>query len=96
MSTPSAPTLMKQMPNRVGNQSIKPANTFGGRQRTGGVTNPLPDVAPKVSQPKGAQGAPKANGNVHIGNKGNAMPVDRPKANYGCNDGYRAGSSFLK
>ena len=94
---------MKQAPNRVGNQSKKPANAFSGRAATGGVTNRLPDTT-YVAQPKGAQGAPKANGKINVsnlsrgdnGNKGNATPISRPKNDYGNNDGYRAGSSYLK
>jgi hypothetical protein len=96
------PTIERQAPNRKGNQSMKPANSFGGRQGTSGVTNPAPDTAPKVSQPKGAQGAPAVckplynNSNLVGGNKCNAQAVSRPKNEYGNNDGYRAGSSYLK
>ena len=96
------PSLFTQAPNRNGNKSMKPANSFGGRQNTGGVTNPLPNTAPKISQPKGSQGMPDVGkpiyntSNLCGGNKCNAMPIDRPKFSYGNNDGYRAGSSFLK
>ena len=100
-NTPSAPTLMKQAPNRKGNQSMKPANPFGGRCATGGVTNVTPNTT-NISQPKGAQGAPKVGkpiyntSNLCGGNKDNAQVVARPKNDYGNNDGYRAGSSYLK
>ena len=89
------PTLEKQAPNRVGNKSIKPANDFGGRQGTGGVTNP-PPYGTNVAYAKGSQGAPKANGNPISGNKVNAKSaISRPKDNYGSNDSYR-NSSYLK
>ena len=95
------PELFTQAPNRKGNQSMKPANSFGGRMSTGGVTNTSPNTV-MVSQPKGAQGAPKVGkpmyntSNLVGGNKANAQPIDRPKASYGPNDSYRNGSSYLK
>lgn len=85
----SAPTLMAQMPNRVGNKSTKPP------QRNVGVT--------AVTRPQGSvtygadhQGAPSAGGSITGRNQ--KVQVSRPKANYGCNDGYLKGSStsYLK
>jgi hypothetical protein len=83
-NTPGAPTLMKQMPNRVGNiAKHTPNKTPPAGTRTG--TN--------VSTPKGNQGAPKASGNIYpVGNK---VSVSKPKDNCGCNDSYR-NSSYLK
>jgi len=77
------PTQERQAPNRVGNKSMKPANDWGGRQGTGGVTNPPPDVNPMVSQPKGSQGAPKV---AKAGQVNNARPdkvlVSQPPKKY--------------
>jgi hypothetical protein len=53
----NAPTLMAQSPNRKGNQS-KHAPTG-----VGGVTAITRSMG-GLSQPKGAQGAPKAGGNI--------------------------------
>ena len=81
-----APTLMAQMPNRVGNQSKHTPKSNTGVTavtRSGGG----------LSQPAGHQGAPKANGSITgIHQK---VAVSRPKADYCNNDSYRS-SSFLK
>lgn len=81
-----APTLMAQAPNRVGNKSKDPAKHGGG---VTAVTRPQGDL----SQPKGAQGAPKASGNVAGRNQ--KVMVSRPAENCGYNDSYRS-SSYLK
>lgn len=47
----NAPTLMKQMPNRVGNASTREASHSSG---VTAITRPMGSLA----QPKGAQGAP--------------------------------------
>jgi hypothetical protein len=85
-NTPSAPTLMAQMPNRKGNVS---KHTPSSNTGVTAVTRPQGNL----SQPKGAQGAPKATGNVYPSS--GKPQVSRPKADYCNNDGYRS-SSFLK
>jgi len=74
-----APTLMVQMPNRVGNISKMPPK---GNTGVTAVTNTKHGVA----QPKGAQSAPKAGGSI----TGIHQPVSvsRPKESYGSNSGY--------
>lgn len=80
-----APTLMAQAPNRVGNKS-KHVTGSGG---VTAVTRPQGNL----SQPKGAQGAPKASGSITgIHQK---VSVSRPADNCGYNDGYRS-SSYLR
>lgn len=82
----SAPTLMAQAPNRVGNKSKATATGSGG---VTSVTRPQGNL----SQPKGAQGAPKASGSITgIHQK---VAVSRPADNCGYNDSYRS-SSYLK
>jgi hypothetical protein len=78
--------LYAQAPNRKGNIS----KHVTGK---GGVT--------AVTRPQGStaysgkpQGAPAAGGN--IATRGQKVQVSRPAANYGCNDAYMAGSSYLK
>lgn len=88
------PTLMAQAPNRKGNVSKMPPNPGSARMATVGATNVSANKV-SVSQPKGNQGAPKANGVVH-GVCGCPVSVSRPKNSYGANDGYRKGSSYLK
>ena len=74
-----APTLMAQMPNRVGNVS---KHTPVGNTGVTAQTNTKHGVA----QPKGSQGAAKATGSITgIHQK---VSVNRPKESYGCNDGY--------
>jgi len=74
-----APTLMAQMPNRVGNVS---KHTPVGNTGVTAQTNTKHGVA----QPKGAQGAPKAGGSITgIHQK---VTVSRPKGSYGANCGY--------
>jgi len=75
-----APTLMAQMPNRVGNISKKPP------QSNVGVTAQT-NIKHGVAQPKGSQGAATATGNIHGSNKQPVL-VSRPKESYGCNDAY--------
>lgn len=84
--------LMKQMPNRKGNISGKPAQNSGGSMDTVGATNVTANTV-RVAQPKGQQGAPKASGNIFASS--GKPQVSRPKADYCNNDGYRS-SSFLK
>ena len=86
----SAPTQMAQMPNKKGNVS----KTQPDPTNTKGVTAVTCSNKRQVSQPKGAQGAPKASGTVH-GVCGCPVSVSRPKDNYGPNDGYR-NSSYIK
>jgi len=74
-----APTLMAQMPNRVGNVSkMTPKSNTGVTAITG--------TKHGVAQPKGSQGAAKAGGSI-TGNH-QKVQVSRPKESYGCNDGY--------
>ena len=70
---------MAQMPNKVGNQSKHtPVSNTGVTAITG--------TKHGVAQPKGAQGAFKANGSITgIHQK---VTVSRPKESYGRNDGY--------
>ena len=74
-----APTLMAQMPNRVGNVSkhTPVSNT--------GVTA-QPNTKHGVAQPKGSQGAAKATGSI-TGIHQKVM-VSRPQESYGSNCGY--------
>lgn len=81
-----APTLMAQMPNRVGNKSKHPA------ERSGGVTA-VTRASGGLAQPKGSQGPAKAGGSIT--GQHQKVQVSRPKADYCNNDGYRS-SSFLK
>ena len=75
-----APTLMAQMPNRVGNISkMTPKSNTGVTAQT--------NTKHGVAQPKGAQGASKASGVVHGANKQPVL-VSRPKESYGPNCGY--------
>ena len=78
-----APTLMAQMPNRVGNISKMPPK---GNTGVTAVTNTKHGVA----QPKGEQGAAKATGSIT--GRHQPVTVSRPKESYGANDGYRAKS----
>lgn len=64
------PVLMKQAPNRVGNQSTRIPDANGGRKATVGATNVTANIV-RMAQPKGCQGAPKANG----------VPVPKPHPN---------------
>ena len=74
-----APTLMAQMPNRVGNVSKHTPSNSGGATAVTGTKH-------GVAQPKGAQGAPKAGGSITgIHQK---VTVSRPKESYGSNCGY--------
>lgn len=84
-----APTQMAQMPNRKGNvgKHTPKGNT--------GVTAVTGSNKSGLMQPKGAQGAPKAGGNVH-GACSCPVSVSRPKSSYGANDSYRAGSGYNK
>jgi len=90
-----APTLMKQSPNRVGNASTRVVSHDKG---VTAVTRPEGGL----SQAKGAQGAPsyaKATSNTASGatsGRKQAVMVSRPCVEYGNNDGYMAGSSYLK
>tara|TARA_R110000868_G_scaffold297498_3_gene557847 strand:- start:52 stop:330 length:279 start_codon:yes stop_codon:yes gene_type:complete len=85
----SAPTLMAQMPNRVGNKSKHLPSKQGGATN---VTNP------KGSTMYGSatQGAPSANGSI-TGIHQKVM-LSKPKGYCGTieNDGYLKNSSFLK
>lgn len=78
-----APTLMAQMPNRVGNISKMPPK---GNTGVTAVTN----TKHGVSQPKGSQSAPNAGGSIT--GRHQPVSVSRPKEAYGANDGYRAKS----
>jgi hypothetical protein len=83
-----APTQMAQMPNRKGNVAKHtPKGNTGVTANTGLNKR-------QVSQPSGAQGAPKAGGTVH-GTCSCPLSVSKPKSSYGANDGYR-NSSYLK
>ena len=82
-----APTLMAQAPNRKGNQS---KHTPTGKGGVTGVTRPEGSTAYSVKH----QGPASAGGN--IATRGQKVQVSRPASNYGCNDAYMAGSSFLK
>jgi len=75
----NAPTLMAQMPNRVGNVSKHtPAGNTGVTAVTG--------TKHGLKQPQGAQGAPKATGSITgIHQK---VTVKFPEASYGSNCGY--------
>jgi len=79
----NAPTLMAQSPNRKGNiAKHTPSNT-------GGVTA-VTRAGGSLAQPKGAQGAPKANGSITgIHQK---VTVSRPKESCGYNDSYMSKS----
>ena len=81
-----APTLMAQAPNRKGNIS-KHVTGSGG---VTAITRPEGSTAYSVKH----QGPASAGGN--IATRGQKVQVSRPAANYGCNDAYMAGSSFLK
>lgn len=65
-----APTLMAQAPNRVGNKSKDPT------AHKGGVTA-VTRSAGGLSQPSGAQGAPKAGGNIYGNNQ--KVQVSKPE-----------------
>jgi hypothetical protein len=74
---------MAQSPNRKGNQSKHTPSGMGG---VTAVTRPSGGLA----QPKGAQGAPKANGSITgIHQK---VTVSRPKDDCGYNDSYMSKS----
>lgn len=66
----NAPTLMAQSPNRKGNISKDIAKLTGG---VTAVTRPQGGL----SQPSGAQGAPKAGGNIASRNQ--KVMVSRPE-----------------
>lgn len=83
----SAPTLMAQMPNRVGNKSTKPPKSNVG---VTAITNPKGSVM----YGSATQGAPSAGGSIT--GRHQKVQVSRPAANYGCNDGYLKNSSYLK
>lgn len=80
--------LYAQAPNRKGNVSKHtPASNTGVTAVTGANKR-------GVAQPSGSQGAPKVCCDATCG-RGQKVAVDRPKAAYGANDGYR-NSSYLK
>jgi hypothetical protein len=88
--------LFKQAPNRKGNASVREALTSKG------VTAQT-NTKHGTSHPAGSQGAPsyaRASNNTAAGataGRKQSVMVSRPKADYcGCNDGYMAGSSYLK
>ena len=85
---------MKQAPNRKGNHSDKPP-VGTGRMNTVGVTNVTANTI-NISQPKGAQGAPKSSGNVNNARPDKVLVSVAKDRSSQKNDGYRAGSSFLK
>ena len=87
----SYPNLEKQAPNRNGNVSTNQPDYTN----TKGVTAVTGSNKRGLSQPKGAQGAPKASGTVHAGCHC-PVSVVRPKDNYGPNDSYLNGSSYKK
>ena len=81
--------LYAQAPNRKGNQSKHTPSHTGGATAVVGTKH-------GVSTPAGAQGAPKAGGNVYpVGNK---MSLCKPVGYDGAihNDGYLKNSSFKK
>ena len=89
-----APTLMAQMPNRVGNVGkLSLSHGTGVTAVTGSMGG--------TSYSAGCQGAPsyaKATDNTAGGATGGRkqkVQVSRPASNYGCNDDYRS-SSYLK
>ena len=84
-----APTLMAQMPNRVGNKSTNV------HSHTSGVTAVTGKLG-GLMQPAGNQGAPKAGGSI-TGIHQKVM-ISKPKGYCGTieNDGYLKNSSFLK
>jgi hypothetical protein len=74
-----APTLMAQMPNRVGNVSKHTPSNSGGATAVTGTKH-------GVALPKGSQGAAKATGSITgIHQK---VTVSRPQESYGSNCGY--------
>ena len=81
-----APTLMAQAPNRKGNIS-KHVTGSGG---VTAVTRSMGSTSYSVKH----QGAPAAGGNIATRNQ--KVQVSRPCAEYGNNDAYMAGSSYLK
>lgn len=87
--------LFKQSPNRKGNASVREAS------HDKGVTAQT-NTKHGTSHPAGSQGAPsyaRATNNTASGaTSGRKQPVMvmRPCAEYGNNDGYKAGSSYLK
>ena len=85
----SAPTLMAQMPNRVGNKSTKPPKSNVG---VTAITNPKGSVMYGSAH----QGAPSAGGSI-TGRHQKVM-LSKPKGYCGTieNDGYLKNSSFLK
>jgi len=75
----NAPTLMAQMPNRVGNVAKHTPSKKGGATNVTGTKH-------GTAQPSGAQGAPKATGSITgIHQK---VTVKFPEASYGSNCGY--------
>lgn len=85
----SAPTLMAQMPNRVGNKSTNLPSKKGGATN---VTNPKGSVM----YGSATQGAPSAGGSI-TGRHQKVM-LSKPKGYCGTieNDGYLKNSSYLK
>ena len=75
----NAPTLMAQMPNRVGNVSKHTPSNSGGATAVTGTKHGL-------KQPQGAQGAPSAGGSIT--GRHQAVTVKFPKESYGSNCGY--------
>ncbi|CAB4136057.1 hypothetical protein UFOVP566_1 [uncultured Caudovirales phage] len=84
-----APTLMAQMPNRVGNKSTNV------HSHTSGVTAVTGKLG-GLMQPAGNQGAPKAGGSI-TGIHQKVM-LSKPKGYDGAchNDGYMKNSSYTK
>lgn len=86
-----APTLMAQAPNRKGNTSKTVPH---GHNK--GVTAITGANKRQVSQPAGAQGAPKSGGNCYPSSSCGPVSVSKPKESYGNNDSYRNGSNYKK
>ena len=79
--------LYAQAPNRTGNKSKNPPQSnVGVTAVTRGGVN--------VARPSGSQGPASASGSA-TGGRSQKVQVNRPKADYCANDGYRS-SSFLK
>jgi hypothetical protein len=87
--------LYTQAPNRKGNASVREPS------HDKGVTAQV-NTKHGLAQPKGSQGAPsyaRATDNTKAGataGRKQAVMVSRPCAEYGKNDAYMAGSSYLK
>jgi len=85
----SAPTLMAQMPNRVGNKSNKPPKSNVG---VTAITNPKGSVMYCADH----QGPPSAGGSIT--GRHQKVQLSKPEGYAGLikNDGYLKNSSFLK